>query len=69
MTSAKARWWAIIAVRVAGTAGALLGVALISRATGWNIRILGTALALSGLYVAGVVPIALAHRWRSGADE
>jgi hypothetical protein len=68
MTSAKARWWTIMTVRLAGTAGALLGVALISRATGWDVRILGTALALSGAYVAGVVPIALAHRWRSGGD-
>lgn len=62
---AKRRWLAIQGTRLAGSAGALLGVALVARADAFPVKVLGIALALSALLMAAVVPRSLARRWRT----
>lgn len=64
-TQARNRWFAIVAARIAATAGAVLGLVLIARALDWPTKLLGIAIVLAALYVMAVVPKALASRWRS----
>ncbi len=52
-------------VRLAGAAGAVLGVILIARAPDLGTRILGTALVIAALAFMATVPLSLARRWRS----
>ena len=66
-TQARNRWFAMVGVRIAATAGALLGLVLLARAWDWPTKVLGFALVLAALYVMAVVPRAMAHRWRSDA--
>lgn len=63
--TARNRWFAIVATRLAATAGAVLGLYLLGRATDWPTKVLGIAIVLSALYLMAVIPRALAHRWRS----
>jgi len=63
---ARNRWFAIVATRIAATAGSVLGLILLARAHDWPTKALGVGIVLAGLYVMAVVPRALAHRWRSG---
>ena len=62
---AQGRWLTIVGVRLAGSAGAMLGLVLIARAYTWPQKALGVALVLSALLLIAVVPKALAHRWRT----
>lgn len=62
---AARRWGVMIAVRLATTFGAILGVVLLGRATALPERILGVAIVVSALWVMAVVPRALARRWRT----
>ena len=62
---ARGRWAAIVATRLAGTAGALLGVVLLGRAQTTGPRLLGVAIVVSALWMIATVPRALARRWRS----
>jgi hypothetical protein len=62
---ARTRWAAIVAIRLAATAGALFGVVLLGRAQATGPRVLGAAIVLSALWVIATVPRALARRWRS----
>ena len=62
---AQGRWLALVGVRLAGAAGAMLGLVLIARAYDWPQKTLGVALVLSALLMIAVVPKALAHRWRT----
>lgn len=62
---ARRRWGAIVAVRLAATAGAVFGVVLLGRAHEWGPRVLGVAIVLSALWMLAIVPRALARRWRS----
>ena len=55
----------VVGVRLAGVAGALLGLILIARAHDWAPKILGTAIVLSAMAMIAIVPRSLAHRWRS----
>ena len=64
-TQARNRWFAIVATRLAATAGAVLGLILVARAHDWPTKALGIAIVLAALYMMAVVPRALAHRWRS----
>lgn len=59
------RWAAMMAVRIAATLGAVLGVVLLGRADDLPTRLLGLAIVATGLWVIAIVPKALAHRWRS----
>jgi hypothetical protein len=64
-TLARNRWFALVAVRLAATAGAVLGVILIARAIDTPTKVLGTAIVVAALYVMAVIPKALAQRWRT----
>ena len=59
------RWGAIMAVRLAGTAGAVFGVVLLGRARDWPQQALGVAIVAAALWMIATVPRALARRWRS----
>ena len=62
---AQRRWFVLVVVRMAGVAGALLGLILIARAHDMGPKILGTAIVLSAMAMIATVPRSLAHRWRS----
>ena len=62
---ARTRWAAIVAVRLAGTVGAVLGVVLLARAEDLPRRLIGLAVVAAALWMIATVPRALAHRWRS----
>lgn len=62
---AKRRYFAIVGVRLAGTAGAVLGLMLVARAQTLPPKILGIAVVLSALLMIAVVPRGLARRWRT----
>ena len=63
--TARNRYFAMTATRIAGSAGAVFGVVLIARAHGWPEKALGVGIVLAALYMIATVPRALAHRWRS----
>jgi len=62
--TARKRWLAIVATRIAGAAGAVFGLFLAAKVTVLWIQILGGAILLSALYMMAVVPRSLAHKWR-----
>lgn len=62
---AQRRWFVLVVVRMAGVAGALLGLILIARTHDLGPKILGTAIVLSAMAMIAIVPRSLAHRWRS----
>ena len=62
---AARRWLVMVATRLAGVAGALLGLVLIARAPSLGVRVLGLALVVSALVVMAIVPRSLARRWRT----
>lgn len=66
--AARNRWLAIALTRLAGSAGAVLGVILLARAGDVATRVLGGALVLAALYLIATVPPALARRWRTPPD-
>ncbi|GGA35614.1 hypothetical protein [Sphingomonas psychrolutea] len=59
------RYFAIVAARIGGSAGALLGLVLIARADATVPKVIGTALVLSALLMIAILPRALARRWRT----
>ncbi len=59
------RWLALVGSRLAGVAGALLGLVLVGRAVSTGQRVLGAAIILSALLMIAIVPAALARRWRT----
>jgi uncharacterized membrane protein YfcA len=64
-TLARNRWFAMVAVRLAATAGAVLGLILVARAQDGVSKGIGIALVLASLYMMAVIPRALAARWRT----
>ncbi|MBM7407332.1 putative membrane-bound spermidine synthase [Sphingomonas sp. JUb134] len=62
---ARNRWLVLVLVRIVASAGAVLGLMLLTRAAEWPPKLLGVAIVLCALYVMAVVPRALAHRWRT----
>lgn len=62
---ARNRYFAMVGVQLAAVTGAVFGLVLTGRATGWFQTILGGAILLAGLYVMAVVPRAMARRWRT----
>lgn len=62
---ARKRYFVIVGVNMAATAGAVLGLLVAGRANSWPGTVLGGAILLSGLYVMAVVPRTLARRWRT----
>lgn len=65
---ARRRWFAMVAVQLAGTAGAVLGIVLVARAPDTPTKALGIALVLAALLVIAIVPRSLARRWRSPTE-
>jgi drug/metabolite transporter (DMT)-like permease len=64
-TIARNRWLVLTLTRIAGSAGAILGVILIGRAQTIGPKILGVAIVLSALAMIATVPRSLARRWRT----
>ncbi|MBO9714485.1 hypothetical protein [Sphingomonas sp.] len=62
---ARNRYFAMAAVNIAATAGAVLGLVIAGRSSSWEGSVLGGAIILSALYVMAVVPRAMARRWRT----
>ena len=67
-TRARNRYLAIVASRIAGSAGAVLGVILVARAATLGPKLIGVALVLAALWVTAIVPASLARRWRTPPD-
>ena len=65
---AQRRWAVLVGVRLAGVAGAVLGLILIARTYSWGPKILGTAIVLSAMAMIAIVPRSLAHRWRTPSE-
>jgi hypothetical protein len=62
---ARTRYFMMIGVRIAGVAGAILGLMLLARATDMPTKMLGFGIVLSALMMIATVPRALARRWRT----
>lgn len=62
---ARGRYYLMVGVQIVAVAGAVFGLVLLGRASGWVQTILGGAILLSGLYVMAVVPRAMARKWRT----
>lgn len=62
---ARNRYFTLVATRLAGSAGALLGLLLVARSDATLPKVIGTALVLSALLMIAIVPRALARRWRT----
>lgn len=67
--TARNRYLALVGSRLAGAAGALLGVTLIARSDAIVPKTIGTALVLSALLMIAIVPRALARPWRTPPPE
>lgn len=70
-TTARDRYFILAGTRLAGVAGAMLGLVLLARGDTTVPRVIGTALVLAALLMIAIVPRALARRWRTppGAAE
>lgn len=62
---ARDRYYTMMAVEIAGIAGAVFGLVLIGRSVGVVPRVIGAAIVLSALLMIGIVPRAMARRWRT----
>jgi len=62
---ARSRYFAMTGVNLIAALGAVFGLVIAGRATGWELRVLGAAILLSALYMMAVVPRAMARRWRT----
>lgn len=68
-TMARNRWLALTLTRIAGSAGAIFGVALLGRAQTMGPKILGVAIVLSALAMIAIVPRSMARRWRTPPES
>jgi hypothetical protein len=62
---ARSRYFALVAVRLAGTAGAVFGLFLLGRTSETLTRVLGAAIVLAALAMIALVPRSFAARWRT----
>lgn len=67
--TARNRYFMIVGARLAGVAGAVLGLVLIGRAQTTEPKVVGTALVLAALLMIAIVPRALARRWRTPPER
>ena len=63
--TARKRWLALVAIRIATAMGAVFGLIVLARAPDTAMRVLGAAIVLSALYAMAVVPRGLTAKWRS----
>lgn len=66
---ARRRYFTMMAVELAGVAGAVFGLVLVGRSVGVIPRVLGAAIVISALVMIGSVPRAMARRWRTPPRE
>lgn len=64
-SQAAARWFALVMVRIAGSAGAVFGLVLLGRAHALVPQLLGGAILISALLMIATVPRSLARKWRT----
>ena len=62
---ARNRYYAMTAVHIVATAGAVFGLVIAGRSETWGMSILGGAIVISSLYMMAVVPRAMARRWKT----
>lgn len=62
---ARRRYYTMMAVEIAGVAGAVFGLVLAGRSEATLPRLLGGAIVVSALLMIAIVPRAMARRWRS----
>ena len=62
---ARNRYFIIVGVNLAATAGAVLGLLIAGRSVTTEYTVLGCAVLLGSLYMMAVVPRWLARRWRT----
>ena len=62
---ARQRYFTMMAVEIAGVAGAVFGLVLIGRSVGVVPRVIGAAIVISALLMIASVPRAMARRWRT----
>ncbi|MEG3180860.1 hypothetical protein [Sphingomonas sp. LT1P40] len=62
---ARGRYYMMVSSQIAAVAGAVFGLVIIGRSNTTELKILGAAILLAGLYCVAVVPRALARRWRT----
>ena len=62
---ARKRYYTMMAVELAGVAGAVFGLVLIGRSVGTVPRVIGAAIVISALLMIASVPRAMARRWRT----
>jgi len=64
---ARNRYYAMSAVNILATAGAVFGLVIAGRSNSWAGSVMGGAIILSSLYMMYVVPRAMARRWKTPA--
>ena len=62
---AMKRYYAIMAVNLLATAGAVFGLVLAGRLDNTVQTVLGGLILLSAMYLMAVVPRAMARRWKT----
>ena len=62
---ARNRYFTLVGVHLAATAGAVFGLVIVGRAAAFETRLLGAAILLAAVYVMAVVPRSLVRRWRT----
>lgn len=62
---ARKRYYLMTGVNLAGAAGAVLGLLIAGRSHSTEHTLLGGALILTSLYIMGVVPRAMARKWKT----
>ena len=65
---AQRRWLILTMVRIACVADAVFGLVLIGRAGTLPPKLLGIGIVLSALLLMGILPRALARRWRTPTE-
>lgn len=66
---ARNRYFLMVLAQIVAVAGAVFGLVIIGRSDAMELKLLGAAILLSGLYCVAVVPRALAHRWRTPPSQ
>ncbi|PAX07201.1 hypothetical protein [Sphingomonas lenta] len=64
-TLARQRYYTMMAVEIAGVAGAVFGLYIIGRSVDVLPRVIGAGIVLSALLMIAVVPKSMARRWRT----
>lgn len=66
---ARNRYFLMVLAQIVAVAGAVFGLVIIGRSDAMELKLLGAAILLSGLYCVAVVPRALARRWRTPPQQ